>query len=136
MICVKCKVSFEPRSADIAKKIQRGHVPLCGDCWSGVYGGLPKAPTGKVAFVENMITAGAAPTRGTKKYICAECKHEQFEPWIIQDRAARIKCPGCGSLRYEPKTVEAKADIADKMDFAKDFGDIKGSDGGQSFVRG
>jgi hypothetical protein len=59
-----------------------------------------------------------------------------MEPWIIQDRAARIKCPGCGSLKYEPKTLEAKQDMIEKKDVAKAFGDVKGSDGGQSFVRG
>lgn len=135
MTCAKCKTEFEP-SAESFRKIKKGHVPLCVDCWHAVYRGLPPPASGKVGYVEAKMVGEGVPTRGTKKYLCRECKHERMEPWVIQDRAARIRCPGCGSLDYRPKTGKALADIIDKQDVAKSFGDVKGSDGGGSFVRG
>jgi len=135
LVCGKCKGTFQPWSPEVARKFKRGHIPLCGDCWHIVYKNLPAPVGGKAGFVEER-TRSAVPTKGTKKYVCAECKHEQFEPWIMQDRAARMKCPGCGSLQYAPKTREAQDDIAGKRKFVQDFGDVKGSDGGESFVRG
>lgn len=74
-------------------------------------------------------------TVGKRKYLCAECKHEGFEHWTTAIRAARMRCPGCGSLKYEMKSAEARADAIDLKDFRKDFDGEKGT-GGQSFVIG
>lgn len=47
-------------------------------------------------------------------WICLECKQETKEHWIVLNRRTRPKCPGCGSIRYEPKTAEAKSGMADR----------------------
>ena len=45
-------------------------------------------------------------------WICLSCKQETKEHWIVLNRRSRPKCPGCGSIRYEPKTAAAKDDMA------------------------
>jgi DNA-directed RNA polymerase subunit RPC12/RpoP len=50
--------------------------------------------------------------RGFRKYRCDECKEESFHHWIERNRAARLRCPGCGSARMELCSEEAKADAA------------------------
>lgn len=54
------------------------------------------------------------PKQGHRKRIwrCTSCSQDTWEHWIILNRASRPKCPGCGSLSYEPKTAEAKDDMA------------------------
>ena len=51
--------------------------------------------------------------RGQRKYRCGECKAESFHHWIERNRAARMRCPGCGSARLELVTKEAKEEAAD-----------------------
>lgn len=46
--------------------------------------------------------------KGYRKYRCEECKAESFHHWVEKNRAARIRCPGCGSARLEAVTREAK----------------------------
>ena len=50
--------------------------------------------------------------RGKKKYRCGECKFESYHHWIELNRAARLRCPACGSARMELVTKEAKDDQA------------------------
>ena len=47
-------------------------------------------------------------TRGKRKYRCEECKNEQFLHWVELNRRTRPRCTGCGSVRLEPVTKEAK----------------------------
>ena len=121
LVCAKCKTSFTPHSEEFKRKFARGHVPLCGDCFRAVYGGLP-VPKGKEAYVENRIETGV-PHKGVKKHRCEDCGHEGFEHWIQRNRAAGIKCPGCGSRRYNLVTQEAKDDVAGLRAFKKNIPD-------------
>ena len=116
--CKKCKVSFVPWNPLVAKKIRRGHVPLCKDCWASVYGTL-YMDMGKVARVRDNVENATIPPAGTKVFICLECKAESREHWTSRVRAARLKCPSCGSIKYEPKTAAAKKDLADLREIAK-----------------
>lgn len=50
--------------------------------------------------------------RGFKKYACDECKAESNHHWIERNRAARLRCPACGSARMELVTVEAQNEAA------------------------
>ena len=50
--------------------------------------------------------------RGSRKYRCDECKAESFHHWIELNRAARLRCPSCGSARMDLVAAEAKADRA------------------------
>ena len=50
--------------------------------------------------------------KGTKKYRCEECQAESFHHWIELNRAARLRCPACGSARMEMVAREAKEDAA------------------------
>ena len=54
--------------------------------------------------------------RGQKKYKCGECGAESFHHWIELNRAARLRCPGCGSARMELVTQEARKEAAAAMD--------------------
>ena len=51
--------------------------------------------------------------KGFRKYRCDECKEESFHHWIERNRAARLRCPGCGSARMELVAEEAKKEAAD-----------------------
>lgn len=51
---------------------------------------------------------------GRRKYRCDECKVESFHHWIERNRAARIRCPACGSARLELCSDEAKDELADR----------------------
>ena len=53
------------------------------------------------------------PKKGCRKYRCEECQEESFHHWIERNRAARLRCPGCGSARMDLVTAEARADAAD-----------------------
>lgn len=46
--------------------------------------------------------------RGTKKYRCEDCGAESWHHWIERNRAARMRCTGCGSSRLEMVTKKAK----------------------------
>ena len=89
--------------------------------------------------LENLARApkehGPAGKVGERMFRCEECGHRQYEHWIVRTRAARPRCPGCGSLRYEPYTKEAKDDIADLNDVKKSLDGPKGTGGG-SFIVG
>lgn len=50
--------------------------------------------------------------RGIRKYVCDECKAESFHHWIERNRAARMRCPACGSARLELVTKEGKDEAA------------------------
>ena len=50
--------------------------------------------------------------RGTRKYRCGECSAESFHHWIERNRAARLRCPACGSARMDLVTAEARDDAA------------------------
>jgi DNA-directed RNA polymerase subunit RPC12/RpoP len=50
--------------------------------------------------------------RGRKKYRCDECKQDSLHHWIELNRAARLRCPGCGSARMALVTAEARAEAA------------------------
>lgn len=51
--------------------------------------------------------------RGQKKYRCGGCNTESFHHWIELNRAARLRCPACGSARMELVTPEARREAAD-----------------------
>lgn len=59
--------------------------------------------------------------RGKHKYVCDECKAESWHHWIELNRAARPKCPACGSSRIEPCTAAAR-DAAVLAQTARVFG--------------
>ncbi len=42
-----------------------------------------------------------------------------MEHWIIRNRAAKPRCPGCGSYWYDVVTKAAKDDVADLLDVRK-----------------
>lgn len=48
--------------------------------------------------------------KGSRLYECGECKARSIHHWIELNRAARLKCPACGSARMELVSKEAKAD--------------------------
>jgi len=50
---------------------------------------------------------------GRKLYVCEDCGHEWYEHWTARCRAARIRCPNCGSGWHHMKTKEAREDTAD-----------------------
>lgn len=50
--------------------------------------------------------------RGRKKYRCDECDVESFHHWVELNRAARLRCPACGSARMELVTKAAKDEAA------------------------
>ncbi len=51
--------------------------------------------------------------RGKRKYRCQECGECSMHHWIERNRAARMRCPGCGSARLDLVSAEAQADQAD-----------------------
>jgi len=59
--------------------------------------------------------------RGKRKYICEDCKVESWHHWIELNRAARMRCPACGSTRLEPLTASGK-DAAALAQTASVFG--------------
>lgn len=46
--------------------------------------------------------------RGRRLYECRDCKARTWFHWVELNRAARIRCGGCGSAAVEPVTAEAK----------------------------
>jgi DNA-directed RNA polymerase subunit RPC12/RpoP len=50
--------------------------------------------------------------RGHRLYQCDECKEKSYHHWIELNRAARMRCPGCGSARLELVTEAGKQDQA------------------------
>lgn len=50
--------------------------------------------------------------KGRRKYRCEECGEESFRHWVERNRAARMRCLGCGSARLELVSEEAKKDAA------------------------
>jgi uncharacterized Zn finger protein len=57
--------------------------------------------------------------RGSRLYQCDECKEKSYHHWIERNRAARMRCPGCGSVRLELVSKEAKDDQASLHDVAR-----------------
>ena len=53
--------------------------------------------------------------RGKRKYLCDDCKVESMHHWIELNRAARMRCPACGSSRLELVTAEAKDEAANRQ---------------------
>lgn len=51
--------------------------------------------------------------KGNRLYRCDECKAESFHHWIELNRAARLRCPACGSARMDLVSEKAKEDAAD-----------------------
>lgn len=51
--------------------------------------------------------------RGQRMYQCGECKGRSYHHWIERNRAARMRCPGCGSARLELVSDEAKKEAAE-----------------------
>lgn len=76
---------------------------------------------------------GEKRSRAKRTWCCLDCKKETKEHWIILNRAPRPKCPECGSLRYEPKTADAKDDMADKRGVRK-IVDGPGGTGNGTFI--
>jgi len=52
-------------------------------------------------------------SKGKRKYRCGECGAESFHHWIERNRAARLRCPACGSARMDFVTREACEEAAD-----------------------
>ena len=50
--------------------------------------------------------------KGRRKYRCDECRNESFHHWVEINRAARLRCPACGSARMDMTNDEAKKDAA------------------------
>lgn len=81
------------------------------------------------ARADRMKDAAPAPDKehstkrgaGKRLWVCADCKAESWEHWIRLNRAARPRCPSCGSLRYEMKTKEAKDDAASLRGVREEF---------------
>lgn len=46
--------------------------------------------------------------KNDRKFRCDECNHEQFESMTPLSFRTRLKCPMCGSVWYEPHSVEAR----------------------------
>ncbi len=46
--------------------------------------------------------------RGKRKYQCFECGEESFHHWIEKNRASRLKCPACGSIRMDIVTEDGR----------------------------
>lgn len=57
--------------------------------------------------------------KGYRKYACEDCGQEFIEHWVARNRAARLRCPSCGSSWVNLKTREAKADAAELLDVRK-----------------
>jgi len=134
MNCKKCGVVFEFWSQEVRSKFERGHVPLCRDCWSAVYNGT-MGTSGATSSWRNeaMATRG----RGAYIYSCEECHVERRESRLIRDRAARPRCPSCGSPKYGPKTSKAAVDIQERKDLGESRKNLQsGQDAGGSFVKG
>lgn len=55
--------------------------------------------------------------RGRKKYRCDECKADSMHHWLEINRAARLRCPSCGSARMDLVTKEAKDERAQAASF-------------------
>ena len=54
-------------------------------------------------------------TKGRRTYLCDECKERSMHHWIEKNRAARMRCPACGSARLELVSDEAKQEQADQQ---------------------
>jgi DNA-directed RNA polymerase subunit RPC12/RpoP len=54
------------------------------------------------------------PQRGTRQYVCDECKAKSYHHWLERNRAARLRCPACGSARLELVTEEARREQASR----------------------
>lgn len=52
---------------------------------------------------------GRRATLGKKRFKCGECQAVFFASRKEMSRAARLKCPGCGSARVEISEAGAKA---------------------------
>jgi DNA-directed RNA polymerase subunit RPC12/RpoP len=50
--------------------------------------------------------------KGRRLYRCDECRAESYHHWVERNRAARMRCPACGSCRLELVSEEAKQDQA------------------------
>lgn len=78
---------------------------------------------------------GPKPGRaGQRKWRCLSCGTESWEHWITLNRAARPKCPSCGSIRYEPKTREAKDNMADLRGVRDSFKGVTGTGNGKFVI--
>jgi DNA-directed RNA polymerase subunit RPC12/RpoP len=51
--------------------------------------------------------------RGSRLYVCDECKERSLHHWIERNRASRMRCPACGSARLELVSAEARQEQAD-----------------------
>lgn len=49
-------------------------------------------------------------TKDKRKYQCQECQACQYVHWTELNRAARLRCTACGSVRMEPHSRGAKED--------------------------
>lgn len=134
MTCKKCGAAFEPWCQEVITKFSKGHVPLCRDCWAAVYRGT-MGTTGATSSWRN--EAMAARGRGAYTYVCLECHAEKREARLIRDRAARPRCPSCGSPKYGPKTAGGTEDIQERKDLGESRKKLQpGQDAGGSFVKG
>lgn len=123
--CAKCKVTFEP-GPEILKKMKRGHVPMCPDCFSSTYGGLPHpAFDSKAAHVDQRLQAGI-PHKDARLMACADCKKEWSEHLLALGKATRARCPGCGSLKIEPKSNDTKFEATDRKRYSRNMRDVRG----------
>lgn len=77
---------------------------------------------------------GAHGNAGKRLWQCADCKHEQQEHWIRLNRAARPRCPQCGSLRYEVKMKVARDDAADRRGVREQFRSTPRGSGHGKFI--
>lgn len=49
------------------------------------------------------------PNRGKRLYRCDECKAASYFTRNEENRAGRLRCPGCGSARLEVSALGASA---------------------------
>jgi DNA-directed RNA polymerase subunit RPC12/RpoP len=73
---------------------------------------------------------------GKRLWQCADCKHEQMEHWIKLNRATRLRCSQCGSLRYEMKTKEAREDASELRGVREQFRKTPRGSGHGKFIIG
>ena len=58
--------------------------------------------------------------KGYRWYMCDECKEKSRHHWIERNRAARLRCPGCGSARMELVSKEGQDEAARLADVRRE----------------
>ena len=58
--------------------------------------------------------------KGKRLYVCQDCKEVSAFHWTSFERAARVRCPSCGSTWLEPKTEQTVAENDQKLGYRKE----------------